>query len=357
MNTVTFSDKNSYADFGLILSQKEIGEATPRTNYVDVPARDGKLDLTEAFGEVKYNNRTHVYTFSYIGQDRNWQATVSAVNNYINGVKHRIYDDANNKYYWIGRCTVKAATSQRGIREIVVECDCEPYKYKLAETIVDTTGAGAGASGANLFNYANSTPYNLVNNNNGTFTLNTTGYYGAVSVAGSLFEVGKTYAFSQFVNSVQDSGGSALQFQVLMYHADGDYTANSVVVDAANKRYSVELTPAKAVTSVDIMVLFKDNDTTTLTGVVSDIQIVEATTGAVISRTIINDRKTVTPRITVLSGAPILNWTDKRTGAIYNLALSSNYDGKYLDFKLYEGANTFNVSGGNIRLTYREGSL
>jgi hypothetical protein len=354
METVTFSEKNSYADFGLILSQKEIGEAVPRTNYVDVPARDGHLDLTEAFGEVKYQNRTHVFTFSYIGHAKDWLATVSAVTNYINGKKHKIYIEAN--YYWLGRCSVKTAVSQRGIREIVIECDCDPYKYKIAETIINTTGAGAGVSGANLFNYANSTPYNLTNNNDGTFTLNTTGYYGAVSVAGSLFEVGKTYAFSQFVNSVQDSGGSALEFRVLMYHADGDYTANSVIVDAANKRYSVELTPAKAVTSVDIMVLFKGNDTTALTGVGSDIQIVEATTGAV-SRTVINDRKTVTPRITVLSGTPILSWTDKRTGALYSLALPSAYDNKTLDFKLYEGTNTFNVSGGNIRLTYREGSL
>lgn len=350
METVTFSEKNSYADFGLILSQKEIGEALPRTNYVDIPARDGLLDLTEAFGEVKYQNRTHVFTFSYIGHSKDWLATLSAVTNYIHGKKHKIYIEAN--YYWVGRCFVKDATSQRGIREIVIECDCEPYKYKLAETIIDVTGA----NGANLFNYANSTPYNLTNNSDGTITLNTTGYYGAVSVAGSLFEVGKTYVFSQFVNSAQDSGGSTLEFRVLMYHADGEYTANSTVVDVENKRYSVALTPAKAITSVDIMVLFKGNDTTTLTGVISDIQIVEATTDA-ISRTIVNDRKTVTPRITVLSGAPILSWADQKTGGTYNLALGSTYDNKYLDFKLYEGANTFNVSGGSIRLTYREGSL
>lgn len=354
MNTATFTDKNSYADFGLILAYKEIGEAEVRTKYFDVPARDGLLDATEAFGEVKYKNRPIVIVLQYIGEDRDWAATLSAFTNYVHGKTHKIYLERD--YYWYGRCFVKPASSEKGIRTITVECDCEPYKLKLAETIITTTGTGTGASGANLFNYANSTPYNATRNNDGTFTLNTTGYYGAVSVAGSLFEVGKTYAFSQFVNSVQDSGGSALEFRVLMYHADGDYTANSVVVDAANKRYSVALTPTKAVTSVDIMLLFKGNDTTTLTGVISDIQIVEATTGA-FSKTILNDRKTVTPRITVLSGTPILSWTDKRTGVIYNVALPSNYDGKYLDFKLYEGANTFNVIGGNIRLAYREGSL
>lgn len=213
METVTFSEKNSYTDFGLILSQKEIGEAAPRTNYVDVPAHDGVLDLTEAFGEVKYQNRIHVFVFSYIGHSKDWLATLSAVTNYINGKKHKIYIEAS--YYWLGRCTVRAAQSQRGIREIIIECDCEPYKYHAQETIID---------------------------------------------------------ISEFA-------------------------------------------------------------------------------------TIVNDRKTVTPKITVVSGAPTLNWTDKRTGTIYNLALPSGYDNKALDFKLYEGLNTLTVNGGSIRLTYREGSL
>ena len=98
MNTVTFTNKNSYADFGLILNHKEIGSPDPRTNYIDVPARDGHLDLTEAFGEVKYKTRKIVFAFSYIGSDANWAATLSALQNYIHGQKHKIYFE--EEYYY-----------------------------------------------------------------------------------------------------------------------------------------------------------------------------------------------------------------------------------------------------------------
>lgn len=355
MNTVTFSDKNSYSDFGLILKSREIGEVEPRTNYIDVPARDGLLDITEAFGEVKYKNRPLVFTFEYIGSDANWQPTMSALNNYINGQKHKIYFEHN--YYWVGRCFVGSVVSKRGIREVVVECNCEPYKYKLEETIVET--GAIETIRTNLFNYADSSTYNLTNNNDGTFTLNTTGYYGAVSVAGGIFEIGKTYTFSQFVNSLQDSESSELEYRVLMYYADDDYIANSVIVDGANKSYSLQLTPTKTVTSVDIMVIFKGNDTTTVTGVISNIKIEEAADAyGEVTKTIINDRKTVTPKVTVIAGEPILSWTDKKTGTQFNgVALPNNFDNKILDLKLYEGSNEIKVVGGSIRLTFREASL
>lgn len=218
MNTVTFGDKNSYADFGLILDHKEIGKPEPRTNYIDVPARDGHLDLTEAFGEVKYKERKLVFYFWYIGSDVDWAKTLSALHNYINGQKLNIYFEED--YYWAGRCFVGDARTQKGIREFTIECDCEPYKYRLEDTIVE------------------------------------------------------------------------------VFASNADVTKN-----------------------------------------------------------ILNDRKTATPKITVLSGEPILSWTDKRTGASFQNALPSTFDNKILDFKFYEGNNTFTVTGGDIRLTYREASL
>ena len=219
MNTVTFSDKNSYEDFGLVLGKKQIGEAVARTKYVNVPARDGVLDFTEAFGEVTYENRTLVFWLQYIGADSDWLATLSALTNYLQGRKHKIFIEPD--YYWEGRCVVKAADSDKGLREIEVECDCGPYKKRLEDTIIEVTASGA-----------------------------------------------------------------------------------------------------------DIV------------------------------KTIMNDRRTVTPKITVLSGAPTLSWTDQKTGATFTQALPSDFDNKILDFRFYEGVNAFTLSGtGSIRLTYREESL
>lgn len=189
MKTVTFGNKNSYADFGLILDHKEIGKPEPRTNYIDVPARDGHLDLTEAFGEVKYKERKLKFFLSYIGSDANWESTLSALHNYLNGQRHKIYFEKD--YYWVGRCFVDDAQTKKGIKEFVVECDCEPYKYKLQETSIDVLAT------------------------------------------------------------------------------------NTTVI-----------------------------------------------------KTIINDRKTATPQIKVLSGSPILSWTDAKTGVSYQNALTSDFDNK-----------------------------
>lgn len=341
MKTVTFGNKNSYADFGLILDHKEIGKPEPRTNYIDVPARDGHLDLTEAFGEVKYKERKLVFYFSYIGSDANWERTLSALHNYLNGQRHKIYFEEN--YYWVGRCFVGDAQTKRGIKEFTIECDCEPYKYRLEDTIIEIRRK-------NLFNYADCATFYITNNNDGTFAMNDTNNYGTISVSGNGFEIGKTYTFSQFVDSLEDSGGSQLEYRVLMYYKDGELITNSVIMSGANKRYSLELTPTKEVNSVDIMAISKDNNTTTVTGVISNIQIEEG------SKTILNDRKTATPYVEILAGEPILSWEDKKTGVKYNgVAISSN--GKYLDLKLYEGNNTLKVVGGDIRLTFREASL
>lgn len=355
METITFSDKNSYRDFGLLLKSREIGEAEPRTNYIDVPARDGLLDITEAFGEVKYKNRPLTFVFEYVGSNKDWLPTLSALNNYINGQKHNIYFEAD--YYWVGRCFVKAAQSKRGIREITIECDCEPYKYKLEDTIIETQRK-------NLFNCVDSpTTEYITNNNDGTFTINSTYYYGKIYANKDVLEIGKTYTFSQYVESAQDSENSNMQFSVVVYYEDNESVESRVQIQGANKRYMVQVTPTKEIKNIEIRPLKKGNETTLMTGIIKDIQIEKGTTATYYSpydtdiKTIVNDRKTVTPKVTVIAGEPILSWTDKKTGARFSQALPSTFDNKILDFKLYEGNNTFEVKGGDIRLTYREASL
>ena len=58
MNTVKFGTLDSYSDLHSILNKKTIGTPTPKKETVSVAGRDGEIDLTDYFGEVKYNNRT-----------------------------------------------------------------------------------------------------------------------------------------------------------------------------------------------------------------------------------------------------------------------------------------------------------
>ena len=51
MQTVTFGTKNSYDDFGLILTDKNIGFPEPKLEEVDVIGADGIIELS-----IKHEN-------------------------------------------------------------------------------------------------------------------------------------------------------------------------------------------------------------------------------------------------------------------------------------------------------------
>lgn len=100
---VTFGIKHSYEDFGLILSSKEIGLPTPKTESVSVIGRNGDLDLTDALGDdVKFENRKLSFTFSLLNGARDWTATLSNLSNYLHGKKMRIVMDADKTFLLLG---------------------------------------------------------------------------------------------------------------------------------------------------------------------------------------------------------------------------------------------------------------
>ena len=128
---VTFGIKHSYEDFGLILSSKEIGLPTPKTESVSVIGRNGDLDLTDALGDdVKFENRKLSFTFSLLNGARDWTATLSNLSNYLHGKKMRIVMDADKTFYYWGRCTINKFKTDRTLAIITVDCDVEPYKIE-----------------------------------------------------------------------------------------------------------------------------------------------------------------------------------------------------------------------------------
>ncbi|MBO7326491.1 MAG: hypothetical protein J6U74_03160, partial [Clostridia bacterium] len=64
MKGIKFGDYHSYDDFRLILASKEIGAPSVKTRKIEIEGADGDLDLTDFFGEPKYENVTHKFTFS-----------------------------------------------------------------------------------------------------------------------------------------------------------------------------------------------------------------------------------------------------------------------------------------------------
>lgn len=143
MKGIKFGNLHSYYEWGLILGSKEIGAPKPKVNQIEVEGGDGVLDLTEFFGEVKYENRPLSFTFSKLGVvPDGFLALYSVVQNAIHGKSMQVILDDDPANYYYGRVTINEWKSNRNIGEIVIEVDAEPYKMKLAETVVTRAVAG-----------------------------------------------------------------------------------------------------------------------------------------------------------------------------------------------------------------------
>ena len=142
MKGVRFGNYHSYDDFSLILSQKTIGAPSPKTETIDIPGGDGVLDLTEFFGETKYNNRNLSFEFSTIVPQSEFMNLFSRVQDALHGQKMQIVLDDAPEWYYTGRISVSEWKAEKAVGKLTIDCDCEPYKTKLSQTVVTKTVNG-----------------------------------------------------------------------------------------------------------------------------------------------------------------------------------------------------------------------
>lgn len=172
MNGVTFGSKHSYKDWGLILkSRPVISSPSPKTIYIDIPATDGSLDLTESLtGDVKFNNRTIKFEFAVIEARKRWTALYSEVMNYLHGQNMRVILDEDADYYYTGRFQVNEWKSDKRTATIVIEGTVEPYKLEKYSSIEDWEWDSFNFETGQIRDYRNirldGTPINYVINCN-----------------------------------------------------------------------------------------------------------------------------------------------------------------------------------------------
>lgn len=136
MKGITFGELHSYRDLNLLLNEKEIGAPHVKAKLIEIEGADGTIDLTDFFGVPKYGDVTHKFTFSTIVPRNDFLSQYSEVKNALHGKKLRIIIDDDPSFYYVGRCYVSSFTNEKNIGSISIECECEPYKYKIAKTVV-----------------------------------------------------------------------------------------------------------------------------------------------------------------------------------------------------------------------------
>ena len=151
MNEVFFDGIASFRDWGIYLSSIVIDDPQPKEIYVDIPNGDGALDLTEALtGEVHYESRPMEAVFT-IKPETYSVELVRYLRSYLNGKQRTIRTKEEPGYYLIGRCATSFKND--GVLAILtVKATCQPWKYKNAPTVVNSTIGASGTTTLNLTN-------------------------------------------------------------------------------------------------------------------------------------------------------------------------------------------------------------
>ncbi len=144
INNVTFGNKNSFDDWNLVLTTKEISIPEPKISKIEIEGADGDIDLSEILcGEIKFKNRTNTFEFAMLDDYEKFNDKITEIANYLQGAKLKIILSDEPTHYYIGRCSIDKWSSDKRIGKIVIKCDCEPWKYDIEETIITKTIANS----------------------------------------------------------------------------------------------------------------------------------------------------------------------------------------------------------------------
>lgn len=108
-------------------------------NFIQIPGRNGSLDLSESFGSVRYSDRAFAITLYAIAP---YEESVSAFVNDVHGERMDIVFDRDLEFQYAGRVSVGGLEKHDGYCTITVNITAEPYKLKRSVTKVSITGNG-----------------------------------------------------------------------------------------------------------------------------------------------------------------------------------------------------------------------
>lgn len=140
-------------EFGMILMDGySLTPPKPKTYEVDVPGANGKVDLTDFFGDIVYSNKSDKFTFMVFDTE-DVEATKTKISNFLHGKKFDYsysmdtYMDGNDSkwYKHRGRFEISSYKHEVYMEQTVVtfeiSVDSDPYKYRdPIELFINATG-------------------------------------------------------------------------------------------------------------------------------------------------------------------------------------------------------------------------
>lgn len=137
------------ATHGWTLTGWSLGEAEPKTYYVNKPGGDGAWDYTTAMtdGLPRFNDRELIATFELSEGDRmSREREIRAMINELHGLSQQIELPDDDEHYLVGRVRVVKEYNDNAHAAITVTATCEPWKYKGVESWLLLTAAATEQS-------------------------------------------------------------------------------------------------------------------------------------------------------------------------------------------------------------------
>lgn len=135
--SVSINGKDMFSEYGVVMTDYDIGNPTVQKHMVSVPLRDGDLDYTDYLtNSVKYGNRPITMLFLYQGYD-DFTAKFSEITNLFHGKECNIIFDRDLNYYYVGRLEVGKYKNLRYGGTFQIEADCQPFKLSVQSTADD----------------------------------------------------------------------------------------------------------------------------------------------------------------------------------------------------------------------------
>lgn len=125
---------HTYNDWGLYIQNTDyIGEPLQVTNIVQVPGREGYIDLSKSLdGHAIYSSRPISVELAGFHEKQNWDGVVSKFRNEISGRTCQFIFDNDTGYYWRGKVAIKDFSSILSVGKLRIDLpEAEPYKYSV----------------------------------------------------------------------------------------------------------------------------------------------------------------------------------------------------------------------------------
>lgn len=128
---------NTWYDWHLLVTDKSVAPAEPKTNLVDIDGMSGSLDLSETLtGEVVYKDRVVSAKFwTDYGKRSDRVSLLQDIIIALHGRKIKIVEPDDPDHYFYGRVVVTPGVNNLAYMEFTIEAVCEPWKYAHENTV------------------------------------------------------------------------------------------------------------------------------------------------------------------------------------------------------------------------------